>query len=266
MEPKQNYLLVGIFVLLSIAGLFAFVVWLSGNGEKQSYNFYQTYFTDSVTGLSNGAAVKYRGVDVGNVTKIAIDAKDTIRVRITMRIVEGTPITQDTVAVLKMLGITGLAYVELEGGSKNSPPLASNGGDMPVIASRPSELTQLVNSVPELLERSSHLLEQISRVVSDDNVKNISNTLANIEKFSASFGDSSGDLQKTLQKTAQAMEQLAILLQHTNQFSNSGYRETNALLLQMKDTVREVHDLARDLKENPAKIITPNKPGGVTIP
>lgn len=266
MEPKQNYLLVGLFVLLSVIGIFTFVVWLSGSGDKRSYTFYRTYVTDSVTGLGTGAAVKYRGVDVGKVTDIAIDTKDRIRVQITMRIVDGTPITQDTVAVLKLLGITGVAYVELEGGSQNSPPLTAADGAFPTIASRPSELSQLMETAPELMDRASHLLDQLSRIASDENAKRISATLANIEAMSNSLGDRSGDLQKTLRQTAKAMEEMTKLLDSTNQFSQTGYRETGALLNEMKNTVREIHELVRDIRENPSKVVIPNKKGGVAIP
>lgn len=289
MEPKQNYLLVGMFVLLAVAGVFIFVLWLSGSDDR-NYSLYHTYFTDSVTGLSEGASVKYRGVEVGKVQKIAIDPADLTRIVITMRIADGTPITQDTVAVLKLLGITGVAYVEFEGGSKESPPLAPQGDEIPIIASKPSTLTQVVNSIPEILDRFSRVTEQLTKLMNDENLQHISSTLANVESLSGSFadnGDMAGmlkevretaatlndlaassreDLQKTLKQTARATEELANLLENTSQFSQSGYQEMGALMVELKKTTREIQGLARGLREDPSKIIIPDKPGGVKVP
>lgn len=298
MEGKQNYLLVGLFMLLSVTVLFGFVIWLSGGRDQQTYGEYHTYFTDSVTGLVNGAPVKYRGVDVGKVSHIAIDKDDTTQIEITLRIADGTPLTQDTVAVMRTLGITGVNYVELEGGRKGSAPLVRKGDAIPVIMSRPSELSQIVSSVPEIMMRLSHIADQMGHVLNDENMAHISSTLANIDRVTKTFGDDTGDIATTLKNaskameqlaataatvngladasrsniqnmlkdTSRAMEQLTLLLEHTNNFTDNGYRETSALLLEMKKTAREIRDLAQSLKEDPSRVVIPDKPGGVAVP
>lgn len=298
MEPKQNYLVVGIFVLLAVAGFFAFVVWLSNTGEQRNYVLYRTYFTDSVTGLSNGASVKYRGVDVGKVQSIAIDKTNAVRVLITMRIEETTPITRDTVAVLKMMGITGVAYVDLTTENSDGPPIAHEEGEIPVIASKPSELSQIMSSVPEILDRFSRVTEQLMALMSEENIARVSNSLDNVERVTAALSDNSGeiagalkdlrkamnqlsatagtlnnladssrtDVENALKQTSLAMEQLTALLTRTNQFSEGGYRDLGALLVEMKKTARELRELTQSVKEEPSRLIVPPKPGGVKIP
>ena len=64
----------------------------------------------------------------------------------------GTPVKEDTVAILQTQGLTGIAYVELTAGRRNSPPLVARPGEeFPVIRAGPSLLTRLETSVTVLL-------------------------------------------------------------------------------------------------------------------
>ncbi len=82
--------------------------------------------SNPVTGLKLEAPVRYRGVDVGKVDAIAIDAANGGRVRIRYRRARGgTPITRSTYAQLGYQGITGLAYVLLGDDGKSQEPLRS---------------------------------------------------------------------------------------------------------------------------------------------
>jgi len=123
MDDKVNYTVVGAFVVLLGAALVAGVLWLAAgaHGGKR-YGTYQTIMRESVSGLNVDAPVKYLGVDVGKVKEIAIDTADSSRVRLRFLIEQGTPIKMDTEAVLKTQGLTGIAYVELSGGTADSPP------------------------------------------------------------------------------------------------------------------------------------------------
>ncbi len=66
MESKLNYTLVGIFVALLLTSLTLFVYWLGKHDGNQQYDYYHVYMTESVSGLSTDASVKYLGVDVGS--------------------------------------------------------------------------------------------------------------------------------------------------------------------------------------------------------
>ena len=120
----MNYPIVGLFVLVLGAALIAGVLWLASGGALQTpYDLYQAIEDESVAGLNLNAPVKYNGVDVGKVRGIALDRANPERVRLVFAIERGTPIKVDTVAVLKTQGLTGIAYVELSGGARDSPLL-----------------------------------------------------------------------------------------------------------------------------------------------
>jgi phospholipid/cholesterol/gamma-HCH transport system substrate-binding protein len=76
MEGRINYTIVGLFVILLLAGLIAFTYWLCKYGGKQEYDLYYVYMSESVSGLSPDVSVKYMGVDVGTVEHIGINPRD----------------------------------------------------------------------------------------------------------------------------------------------------------------------------------------------
>jgi phospholipid/cholesterol/gamma-HCH transport system substrate-binding protein len=98
MESKVNFTVVGIFVLVLGAGLIVGVLWLSSGGAyRKTYDTYLLNMGESVSGLNLDAPVKYRGVEVGRVRRMAIAPDDVQLVQLTLDIERGTPVRQDTV-------------------------------------------------------------------------------------------------------------------------------------------------------------------------
>jgi len=149
METRANYVLVGCFVLALIAAAFGFVIWLARIDLQHEPQTYLVYFSGSVSGLQIGSEVQYRGVPVGRLTDIRIDPQNIERIRVTLELNEGTPVKSDTYATLGLQGITGVAYIQLKGGTQNAPDLMAQGKDeYPVIPSRPSGLEQVLRERP----------------------------------------------------------------------------------------------------------------------
>src|SRR5690606_13963340 len=102
METKVNYAIVGAFVLVLGAVLIAGALWLASGGTLQKkYDPYLAIMAESVAGLNLNAPVKYNGVDVGKVREIQLDSANPERVRLMFAIERGTPVKEDTIAVLK---------------------------------------------------------------------------------------------------------------------------------------------------------------------
>jgi phospholipid/cholesterol/gamma-HCH transport system substrate-binding protein len=93
MEREANYLAVGSFVLLVVVMGFLFVYWYSASIEHRFYVRYEIYFDGSVSGLTEGGAVRYLGVDVGRVVRIRIDPRAANRVQVIADIDATTPIS-----------------------------------------------------------------------------------------------------------------------------------------------------------------------------
>jgi phospholipid/cholesterol/gamma-HCH transport system substrate-binding protein len=213
MESKVSFAIVGAFVLLLGAALVGGTLWLSsGKAYRHSYETYVVYMADSVAGLSPDAIVTYRGVQVGRVRKIELAPNNGELVRLTLDIEKGTPIKQDTVATLHTQGLTGIAHVELSGGSPSSPPLtAKPGEEFPVIPSGPSLFTRLDTAVTELLDNLNKSSTSLNAVLDADNRRAFAQTLANLEAVTHTFAQRSRSIDATLSSTARAMENVAKL-------------------------------------------------------
>ena len=178
----MNYAIVGAFVLVLGSALIAGVLWLASGGAFQTRNdLYLAIMGESVAGLSLNAPVKYSGVEVGKVKSIKLDSDNPEQVRLLLAIAQGTPIKVDTIATLKTQGLTGIAYVELDGGARDAAPLtATVEGEYPVIRTKPSLSARLENILTNVLAKVDTLSTNLRAVLSDENRIAFSRSLADI--------------------------------------------------------------------------------------
>ena len=154
MAKKKNYFTVGLFVLIGIVAGVVLIIWLGASRYFQAGKVYATYFDESVQGLQLDSAVKYRGVDIGIVDTIRL-APDFRLIEIVMRINYGGDI-QNTIARLRMAGITGIVYVELdhkESGDFARAPKLTFTPEYPVIPSNPSDIKQIFSVLDSIMEQ-----------------------------------------------------------------------------------------------------------------
>jgi len=211
MESKVNFAIVGAFVLLLGAALVGGVLWLSSEKSyRKTYDLYLVYMEESVSGLSPDAPVQYRGVHVGRVRRIALAPGNVEKVQLTLDIERGTPIKQDTVAVLVTQGLTGIGHVELTGGSRDAPALtASPGEDYPVIPTRPSLMVRLDAALSILIGNLTRTSENLNALLDEGNRTALKQTLANLELISSTLAARSAAIDSVMTNTARTMENTA---------------------------------------------------------
>ena len=211
MEEKVNFALVGVFVLGLGAALVAGVLWLSSGGAyRRAYDTYQTYMSESVSGLSRDAPVRYRGVEVGRVRRMALAPGHIEQVQLTLDIERGTPVKQDTLAVLRVQGLTGIAYVELSGGRSESPALQARPGEAyPVIRSGPSLMVRLDSAVTALLTNLNRTSENLSALLDEDNRREFKQTLADLRVLSRTLAARSAAIDAGLVSAARTLDNAA---------------------------------------------------------
>lgn len=212
METKVNLAAVGLFVTLLTAAAIATVLYLSsGQFQRKISDTYVTYLAESVAGLNVNAPVKYRGVDVGSVRGIAIAPDNVEQVQLTLEIERGTPIREDTVALLKTQGLTGIAYVDLTGGRRDSPVLvATPGAGPPVIRSATSLMWQLESAVPELLAGLTRVADRLNATMGDENQRALRQTLEDLQSLTHALAARASTLDTGLQDAARAMNHVAL--------------------------------------------------------
>jgi phospholipid/cholesterol/gamma-HCH transport system substrate-binding protein len=186
------------------------LLWLARGQFNRESTYYDIYFTGSVTGLAQGSAVRYNGIQIGRVVEIRIDPQNTSQVRATIEVDRAaTVIKSDVVASLEVQGLTGAAFIEITGGSQEAPPLQRREGERyPVIASRPSGLQQVVTSAPEALARLIQVADRLSLLFDEKNRAALSETLENLRRVSAVAAARAGDVDSTLGDAAASMREL----------------------------------------------------------
>ncbi len=227
MEPKVNYALVGLFVVVLSAVLLGIVLWLSKGKYGTVYDRYYAFMRESVAGLSVNSPVKYRGVEVGYVADIRLNPENPEEVRLTLDITRGTPIKEDTVAVLHVQGLTGFAIVDLTGGTRDSPPLTAKPDQAyAVIKTGPSLLARLDSAISRLLEDQSlsrllanlNTLAQDARgVIDQENRAALKQILSDLATVSRTLAARSARVDQGLAGAAQTAEHLAKLSRTLNE-------------------------------------------------
>lgn len=208
MENKVNYAVVGAFVLVLGAVLIAGVLWLaSGGAFQKKYDLYLAIEDESVAGLNLNAPVKYNGVDVGKVRQIQLDPANPERVNLIFAIERGTPIKEDTVAVLKTQGLTGIAYVELSGGTQGAPPLrATAGSPYPVIRTKPSLAARLENVLTSVLAKLDSTSTSVNAILSDENRAAFTSALNDIAAVARTIAARKEELDTGITHAARTFE------------------------------------------------------------
>jgi phospholipid/cholesterol/gamma-HCH transport system substrate-binding protein len=226
LEPKVNYIVVGAFVVLLAASVLGVVLWLGKSDYRGVYDRYYAYMRESVTGLSVNSAVKYRGVDVGRVKAIVLSPQNPEEVRLTLDILHGTPIKTDTVAVLETQGLTGLATLDLTGGSRDAPALeATPDQEYPVIKTGPSLFFRLDMAISRLLEEQglskllanlNQLSQQATAVIDEDNRAALRRILKDLSDLTQTLASRHEQVDKGVLSASRSAENLAKMTETMN--------------------------------------------------
>ena len=229
MENKSHALAAGTFVVLLLALVIALSVWLTR--DTRDLQTYELSSPDAVTGLQPQASVRYKGVNIGKVTAIALDPQKIGNVLIQVAIDTQAPITESTFGTLGFQGVTGLAFVQLDDEGQSTVLLPPSEGAPPRIPMRPSLLTKLTDQGEDLLAKLVTGTERVNTLLSDDNQKALRSTIDNL-------GQAAAGLQQLTASTNKALPQFL--------------EDSRATLKVIQDTSERVGDSADEAKRSAA--------------
>jgi phospholipid/cholesterol/gamma-HCH transport system substrate-binding protein len=251
METRAHHVLIGLFTVIVVAAALLFGLWLAKSSTDRQFAEYQVIFNEAVTGLSQGGAVQYNGIKVGDVTQLKLDPQDPRRVLARIRVGADTPIRQDTHAKLALTGVTGMAVIQLSGGSPNSPRLTADGGELPVIVADPSPLSKLLANGEDVMTNINDVVSRASQLMSDENVARISRTLDHLDKATGAVADQRDDIRALISQLAIASKQATATLEQTEQLA----RSANGLVdQQARATLESARNAMASLERSTAAI------------
>jgi len=221
MINRRTKFYVGLFMAAGLAVAVVAIIWLGMSRFFEKGHYYAVYFDESVQGLTVDAPVKYRGVTIGRVEKIAV-AADSRLIEVVMKIETDLRLVRDLTAQLKVVGITGSMFIELdrrkEGEEIVSPKLKFP-TEYPVLASRPSDISELFRGIDEIVQKINTLdlpgisdrmkvaLDRIDQAMVDADLKGVSGrTREVLDRLDRSLADL--DLKGISDETKNALTSL----------------------------------------------------------
>ncbi|MEM8770598.1 MAG: MlaD family protein [Pseudomonadota bacterium] len=254
METRAHYILIGSAVMIVAAAAFLFVLWI-GSGQRE-YDEYDVIFKDRVTGLSTGSIVRFNGIQKGEVEKLSIDPENPSIVIARVRVDKDTPIKTDTKAELEPVGFTGLAIIQFVGGTAEAALLKNEvrGGRVPTIDADTAGINMLLESSGDLFARANLLL-------SDENIRNISATLSNVEQVTGVIASNSAEIDEFIKNANAASKDLSDVLERLRRASEGlekilneegpeAIENADALLSEARALVEELNGIASENRES----------------
>jgi phospholipid/cholesterol/gamma-HCH transport system substrate-binding protein len=209
MERKANYVLIGMFTLAVIAGIFGFVFWIHQTAGKKQSVAYRVLFDGTVSGLRVGSSVLFNGIRVGEVTDLRLNVEKPTQVMAMLQVNKATPIRSDTRVSLEFAGLTGIASVSLRGISATTTLLEKEEGEPPTLKADPNAGQDMMQAAREVLTKAMDVItenqEELHKAVQNvviftdtlaRNSKDIDEIVANTKHATASASELADNLDK----------------------------------------------------------------------
>lgn len=247
MERNANFIVVGLFGIISILCLAGFAFWMGKYGiDDDQYDSYKTYITESVSGLKTSSPVKLKGIEIGFVEDVTIDKNDPERIEVTFKVKKETPVKTDSFIVLNSQGIAGVGFLEIKGGTKEAQSLKSlDKSERPVLKSESSILSKLSDKAEDILTDISKTIVKVNQLVSDKNINNVSSSLDNFSQISSELKNNKKEIAHLIHG-AKEVENNANQTLH--EFSNVA-QQTQLVLNDTRSLTQETSSILQDVKE-----------------
>lgn len=175
MASKSARIRLGIFVIAGVGLIilfFAAVIGKQLTSKRDTY--YLRFRNQSVFGLQAGAPVYYKGIPIGNVDKVGIDPKDVESVILTLNIDSGTPLKEDSEAVLVLVGITGTKAVEIRGGSNAAKDLKPGS----FIKTGSTQIDEISGKAVSIVDKVDRIASNLDKLTAEENQANLASILS----------------------------------------------------------------------------------------
>ncbi|HBS32508.1 MAG TPA: hypothetical protein DEA40_12335 [Parvularcula sp.] len=247
METRAHYVVVGAVVLVLVASAFLFVLFLSQS--QQDYDEYDVIFRERVSGLSVGAAVSFNGIQKGEVRDLSIAPNDPSIVIARIRVDDDTPVKTDTKAELELVGFTGLAIIQLVGGSAEEELLKNVTRGVPRIEADAGGIAQLIAG-------SGDIIASANRLLSEENTAAFNRILANVETLTTALAEKDEEIAASVANAAKFTGNLASATENLSRTADSldkllatdapaTLEETQALMAELRAAVAENREQIR---------------------
>jgi len=200
METRARYALIGLFTLVVIVAAFVFVYWLKRLDETGIRAPVYFQFSGSVGGLAPGGAVYFAGIKVGSVTALAFDSEDPDKVLVTAEVRQDVPVKTDTRAVVGSNLLTGVAYIDMTGGTGAAPSIFSQ--NPPLIVGAQSAFSDVLAAAGSAVSKLESIASRLDEFLAA-NQESVTNTTKNVEAFTGALAENAEGIKSFLASVAE---------------------------------------------------------------
>ncbi|MEM1347306.1 MAG: MlaD family protein [Myxococcota bacterium] len=193
---------VGAFVLATIAVLGFVLVAFFGVEFSKVKDRYTIAYKQTVGGLGIGSQVQLSGLQVGSVSDIRINPDNVEQVLVEIQVETGTPIKENTRAVLSSQGITGLKYIDLQRGTKEAPRLKP--GDF--IEPGEGLIDKLTDDAEDVTSKVTTILASVEELTRAENREKIDGILSDTKELTGSSSELAEEVAETLKVARRVLE------------------------------------------------------------
>lgn len=228
MENRSHALIAGFFTIALLILAIFIAIWLGR--DKIQRTPYEIVTKSAVSGLNLQAAVRYKGIKVGNVTDIDFDDKNPGQLILRLEVIPDTPVTNATFATLAYQGVTGIAFVQLDEDKTAgaSVPLAQDGTTQR-IPLRPGVMQNLEERGLAILTQTEELTRRINSLLDPKNRQTMISAVDNINKAAEAWQALPNKLNPSLDKLPGLIDQTQNTLNTVSVLSKDASRFTNNL-------------------------------------
>ncbi|HEY0063530.1 MAG TPA: MlaD family protein [Telluria sp.] len=224
MENRSHALMTGFFTIALLIAAVLAGIWF--NRDRTERTPYEIATVQSIPGLNPQATVRYRGLEVGQVSDIVFDKTSAGQILIHLSIDKDAPITKTTYATLGYQGVTGIAFIQLDDEKTGSPALASNEDKLARIPLRPGLLDQLEKRGLVILEKAEAITTSLNAMLSPENQKTIVGAFDKVGRTADAWEAVPKSLEPTLARLPQLEEKVERSLASFNELSDSATKMT----------------------------------------
>lgn len=230
MSTRSQKIRLGVFLIMALLLFVGAVGTLAGIQMFNPRDRYYVSFTTSVSGLEVGSTVKMKGVRVGQVHKVVMGSDvESVLVKIDME--PGTPITEDTRAIMTAIGITGMQFIELTGGSASSKRIPPN-TDKSFIKAGDSILNTLTGKATSIALKMEGLLNNLLALTTETNRVRVRSVLENTDKLMISS-------REVVEGNKKKIERIFTNLDRATKATEKAARTLNGVVQENSDDLRD---------------------------